>query len=233
MKTLTCLLLSGQFFGQFKVLGQENKHVSVLLSQPHASMTADERWCAEHSFWSAAWGWNARVLSGKMCKSWQGGWMVLPPGERVRSTYLFNLFVQQEFTWTDVEWPTLPSAPPASSVFSFFCPSLTFLLLLLCYLDLLWNFITFLQQYCLHIFFIGNESVLKSRVKECCCVEESVQQSAFISCCEVCSYFVFHIMSMNTLSILHHQTGKYFPFQGQHKRQCGVLLYTQCICEAA
>ena len=106
------MLLSWQFFGQFKVIGLLNKPVIVLLSQPHASRTADESWCAEHSFWSAAWGWNAQVLSGKMCKNWQDGCMVLPPGERVfRSTYLFHLFVQQKFTCKLVSTGCEPHCP--------------------------------------------------------------------------------------------------------------------------
>ena len=94
-----CNLFACQFFGCLEVLGQENKHVDVFLGQPNAPGAADNAWRAKHALWSTACGWNAQVLSGKIGKNGQGGFMGLPPGERVFcGTNLFDLFIQEIFT---------------------------------------------------------------------------------------------------------------------------------------
>ncbi len=160
-----------------------------------------------------------QVLSGKMCKSWQGGCMSLPPGEWViRNTYRFHLFVQQEFTCTP------PGGQQAfSSLFFFFLPLLeppVAAAHLLGPLWLSWSFIRFLQKYCLY-----SNKIMPINLGLRNIAVLWTASSSLLSYLAVKSVLILSFMSQERVlySLLEK---KKFPFLGQHGRQRRVPLST-------
>lgn len=169
----------------------------MLFDQPDEFRTTDNAWCAKHSFWSAAWGWNAQVLSGKML-SWQGGCMVLPPGSE---TLISFICLDHKYLYLCPNQPHLPLLTPPSFQA---------------------GRITFVQNYCFHLF--SSSMVTKLNLNRS--VMDSVQQSVVI-------YLV--LKSVLILSFMSHKSvlspsstarqENYFLSGTAHKKTWGHALH--------